>query len=500
MALRRALFELNPETDRPNAVALAYHVIVAILVAAVATWRPVRDVLQVHPAHIIVTTTLFCLQIIISRVIATQNFYAPTAWLPRALGHFISWTYCASFAAPSANPVSPAWVFLVLVGLVLGQAATRLAPEWVAMAYLSSVGYHVVAAPQVTWLSLASAFSAGTLALLGTSLILRVRNRRSGNLKAVEANTELAAIARADAKRLAASMTLHDGLSGALFVTRATLDRTSDQQTAQQALDALIQRGRVVVGDIVETASELELRLKTSAGPTPISCSVDAAFDQLDAVERMDVRFIALEQLNNALRHRVPERIEVQVKVASLREVSTTCVGVRRGDSAGTGQGLRNVALRASGWHGSSGLDDGERQSLAWARWGAGPTHHLGRWVVGGILVMAIVPLAWAPQQSLGLVAFCSACALLAAGGQIQAWRELNELARRERQARDSRVMAERLGLERLNSLRQGLAALEAGRTKTVGEMRTALVQFSEQVTEIVRSIESHTEQGAEAS
>jgi signal transduction histidine kinase len=395
MSRRDAWFAADPDAMRMNAAprTAAYHLGVAWLLVIVG-WTPWgRALLGVDPLYLTLVTVAFSVDLVeLARRVADGALFRADAWPRRLLTVFVLFTYTSSFAAPSTIEASPAWAFFVMAGAVAGLIGTGLGPGFATVLLVSGPGFHLLAAPSVTPLSLGvslgAAFFSGLAALLGRSI---ARLAIELELRA-EARSLVMAEARADARRLAGAMSLHDGLSGMLFAVRAQLESAEQVDTVRAPIDEVVRRARDLVLPM-STLPDVPMALRRVAALHGVPLTVVGAPPDTDPVEASDLAFGALELVANALRHREVSSLSVTFHRGADHGLSVRADGPlsSRATIGSGGRGTRHLALRARAWGGTSTRTDEPSCSVAEMRWPK-PTERIGPLWVAFLVPMSALP------------------------------------------------------------------------------------------------------------
>ncbi len=379
------LFPADPIAMRMNAAprTAAYHLGVATLMVIVA-WTPWgRRLLGVHPVFLTLTTAAFAIDLVdLARRVHDGSLFRPSAWPRRMLSAFVLLVYTASFAAPSEIVGSPAWIFLVMAGSIAGLIGTHLGPAFGVMALAAGPGLHVLTAPSVSafsiFVSVGAALSAWSAALLGRRLSqLAIELER-----AAEIRVRLMNEAREDVRRLAAAMSIHDGLSGMFFGVRAQLEAARTLSDVIAPTRAFSRRARELVLP-ASGPSSIVATLRGLAELHRVALTIHGAPTFPDPVETSDIAFSATELVTNALRHREVSSITVTFLSGAVHGVSVRAEGPiasrgpRRGADESGGRGTRHLQLRAQAWGGVSSRVDSPATSSAEVSWPR-PRAHLG--------------------------------------------------------------------------------------------------------------------------
>lgn len=297
-------------------------------------------------------------------------------WKRRALALAATAAVASVYGACSTNSASPAYAVVIAAAMVFGQTAPGSALV-AAMLCVVPVAERAVFVSSASASSLAIAVTAGaasatmywTVSARSVRLLeLRTRVASTGLL------TDLAAAREAQLK---VAMSLHDGLSGALFAARRRAASAGDTEQVIRVGRNLLLRAYEAIhtchGGASGVAAELESSLQGVARAlgVPGRIAVKGGERTLPADEMGDVRDIALEAVANAARHEVAE-IELRIQFAA-NEVRIECQTLNAANTEpGTGRGFRNTLLRAK----SRGGD---------AKWGGSPERFAStvRWPVG---------------------------------------------------------------------------------------------------------------------
>lgn len=262
------------------------------------------------------------------------------SWWVLWLADAVTLAYACSYAATAENPVTPLWSLPVASAALSGtrvahrglQAVTvTLLPPLLRFAFTNEGVAVAVCIGVVSGLSF--------LSVADSVERIHVERRRT------HSQIALGADAQRRVAELVAAMSLHDGLSGLLFVVR---QRLRDGDAAQRGADVSLLRSRAeavlstlalppVAGDLGQTlermARELGATAKVEGAATP------------DALG--DVLLIAHELLANAARHG-SGGAHLDVRLAG-GGVSLRCRSRSEAVAVREGRGLRNLRLRAEG-------------------------------------------------------------------------------------------------------------------------------------------------------
>lgn len=485
----RTLFEFDEQTTAQNGQGLGFFA-VGTLVAAALGSRFLADELQLAPVHLWVTAAVFAvrLRFVDQRLYASGRVFAPELWAARGLGTFTTQLVTSAYAAPSALTFPPTWTLTLISAVMLGATVKRVTLDWAVMLFAATVGYHVVAAPAPSLASVSAATGVAVLALGVMTLVNRLTRRTRATERATQASVALAADAEDDTRRLAASMALHDGLSGLIFVARTRLAQVDSLDAALPLAAPLVAQGRELLGDTTQTAVALAAHVRAVARGVDTRCVVDPAFDGLAPLERLDVRFVVLEQVANALKHRTARQLDVTVELGRERVMTTRCRGPAVDGGAASGQGLRNATLRAQSWSGEAMVELGADESLAVARWPE-PNWTVQRWGLWGLLLATLAPLAWLGRGSPVVVGFSALSAVTAALAQVLAFRQLRRALQVDAASRQRRAAVELFKEEHAAALRGAVDAVASAQAQSVGALRAAVDALASCVTTTMRAL-----------
>lgn len=367
-------FGVDPRAARLNAspVKAAVHALTAVLVLVFCLLPLGQEILAVDPFYLSISTFLFVVDHIdASARIRDHSLFRKEAGLRRFLAFLVPMLYLSSFAAPSSIAAPSTWAFLAMGGVVRGLTGYSVDRSFVAVVFASGLGFHLLTAPQWTPLSVAAATLATIFACLAGVLGERmIRHALDLEARATSAD-HLAQEARGEARRLAAAMSLHDGLSGLVFGVRTKLDGASDSASIKPSVVGLIQRTRELLAPFgVSLDVEHTLRELASLYDVPITIEGQLGAD-LRRLEARDLAFAAIEMTTNALRHHHPRRVIVRLASSPERLVEVESL---EGDAAPqteskAGRGSRHLALRAQAWGGVYTQSRKETTSHARVAW-----------------------------------------------------------------------------------------------------------------------------------
>jgi hypothetical protein len=494
-------FFLDADMARINAapVRVAAHVIAALGMLAFSCTDFGRRAHGVDPAYLVIATALFIIDHVEAAArIRDGSMFHRDAWSRRALAFIAPMIYTASFAAPSMYTAAPTWAFLAMGGVARGVGGYRLDRTFFATITLSGLGFHLLAAPDPTPLSIASAAAASLLACLSGVLGDRmVRLALELETRARVAD-ELAEAARDEARRLAAAMSLHDGLSGLVFGVRAKLDVTEEPGAIRAAVLTLMQRtsellapigGKVTLGPALADLSDVYGVSVELRGDVPGS---------LRPLEANDLAFSALELTANALRHRRPERVVVELAASPMRSVTVRAIGssgALGGEPAARadgGRGSRHLLLRAQSWGGGTERRETDGEAVSIVSWPAPRRRPGPGWLgiaipLSASLFGCVLWLGDAPTFALGFVGVgvVLSAAVVGLGAQALAAKSAHI---------DSRVHAREHALGGEGAAGRFGASVDALRASALkgdaSEVRIRLVAFTDALQSLLRALE----------
>ncbi len=269
-------------------------------------------------------------------------------WKRRALAILVTAAVAAAYGACSASPASPAYAVLIAGAMVFGQTAPG-------NVLLAAALVLIPVAERAVFVRSASAASLGIAAAAGAAAALMygavsARSARLLRLRTQVASTSaLTDLAASRQAQLKVAMSLHDGLSGALFAARRRATNTdSAEQVVQVGRNLLLRAYEAVRVDHGSAAPELEAELQGVAAALGVrgGITVHGSPGTLSSDELGDVRDIALEAIANAARHEVAQ-LQLRVSISGT-EVSIASQTLRASNTEpGTGRGFRNILLRA---------------------------------------------------------------------------------------------------------------------------------------------------------
>jgi hypothetical protein len=342
--------------------------------------------IAVDPKHLIVANIL------------SETFHAVNVWLirPERIHHARLWPYrafcfvimlptLAVYGAASQLDVSPGWIVAL-------DAPLLFAPALAGSRFLAALLLVEPVLLRLVFVSRPSLSSLGVALLAGALCVwlYRARSRRVLAVRALEARAraddEMSAQFKEQARELDVAMSLHDGLSGALFAARQKASRiAAPEELLAIGRRAALQVRGVLGGIRMRSAGDLDARrletlLVAHARLLELRGSVRVvAQRRAPADELLDVRDLAFEALANAASHRGARRFELAVLFAPER-TSVVCRGFD-GDGArdpgpavpreARGRGLRNATLRVSSRGGSFTLGETAGGSVLEVTWPA---------------------------------------------------------------------------------------------------------------------------------
>jgi signal transduction histidine kinase len=412
-----------------------FHVIVAVLVCAVGCSAWGTRTLGVHPFYIAIGTFVFVVELVDAvRWVRDGSLFRPPAALRRVLTSVSPLLYTACFAAPSHHIATPAWTFLIMAGAAQGIVGVSVGWTLGLSSVLFGLGFHLLAGTEITPLStLAAALASGLtwLCAAGAQRMTRTAVTLEARAAVVDA---LAEEAREDTRRLAAAMSLHDGLSGMLFGLRARLETATSSGELRAPVEAFVRRARELLAP-TRGAALLRplLRELSDTYAVPLEIVGELSPD-LDELEARDLAFSTIELTSNALRHRNPERVRVTISCGARRSVRVEAMGGQQPTSAaGGGRGTRHLDLRARSWGGSYTHEERATfgvSSVSWPR----PGQRLGPGWVGIAMPLAASSfgvVVWAGEASTLATVFVMICIVLCAVGAALSVQSLRHTAKR---------------------------------------------------------------------
>ena len=459
---------------------MLFNVLVAVGAAATAISGPGQAALEVPPGYIVFGTALFIGNILEVYFLSLPrgSLHAPEGWRRRGVMVLTQAVYCALFAAPSMNPASPTWVFVVMFGSVIGVRALRLGAEFFATFVVAVLGTTLLTAPAWSAKALGTATYVALLCCAALHLGFRFGEARRRVLANVTTARSAAEAARAEAARLAVAMSVHDGLSGAVFVARGRAEVAPEQQPLIST--ALASHARGVLEQ--HRKPTLEAALRALPGATSLTLSLPTQWTGLDEVELEDLRAVAMELTANALRHRDHQQLRVLVELTPLRLVEVTAEGPRRIGESG-GHGSRNVALRVASWGGRASLDDRDESSVARASWAPVKPDNLTWQALSlPLATLGFVPVSLVTGASFAALAFTVGCVLLGTVGSMLSARELARLDVQVKSFHEERQRAVHAAEAELTALAAAVTALEQS-----GDVAA----FSQRVTHALHALEN---------
>ncbi|MEO8903925.1 MAG: hypothetical protein ABI488_16515 [Polyangiaceae bacterium] len=294
-------------------------------------------------------------------------------WKRRALGLFVTAALAAAYGACSSSVASPAYAMLLAGAMVFGRTAPG--SVLVAAALVAIPG-----AERVVFIRSASVESLGVATAAGAAAALMywavsVRSARLLRLLTQVASTSaLTDLAASRQAQLKVSMSLHDGLSGALFAARRRATNAANTDQVVQIGRSLLLRAyeAIRIGHGGATPGlESELQGVAAALGVRGSITVHGSPAALPHDELDDVRDIALEAIANAARHEVAE-LQLRVAVGGTG-VSIDCQTLGASNTEpGTGRGFRNILLRAKSRGGDAKWGGNAAQFGSSVHWPAG--------------------------------------------------------------------------------------------------------------------------------
>ena len=272
-------------------------------------------------------------------------------WKRRAFAVLSTTAVAAVYGACSTNPASPAYAVVIAAAMVFGQTAPN-------NALLAAALCVVPAAERAVFVASASPGSLAIAVIAGFASAAMYWTVSARSVRLLELRTQVAStsaltdLAAAREAQLKVAMSLHDGLSGALFAARR---RAANADGAEQVIRvgrSLLLRAYEAIhtchGSASGLATELESALQGVARAlgVPGRIVVKSGERTLPADEMDDVRDIALEAIANAARHEVAD-LELRIELGSS-EVCIECkTSAASNTEPGTGRGFRNTLLRA---------------------------------------------------------------------------------------------------------------------------------------------------------
>lgn len=412
-----------------------FHVIVGGLVCAVACSPWGTRTLGVHPFYIVVGTCVFIANYL-DAVVRTRDgsLLQPSAATRRVILSASPLFYTGCFAAPSHHTATPAWTFLIMAGAAQGVSGAPLGGTLGILMSLAGLGFHLLAGPEITPLSMLAAALASGLAWLcaaGAQRMTRTAVALEARAEVVDA---LAEEAREDTRRLAAAMSLHDGLSGMLFGLRARLETATSSGELRAPIEAFVRRARELLAP-TRGAALLRPLLRELSDTYAVPLEIEGELSpDLDELEARDLAFSAIELTSNALRHRNPERVRVTISCGARRSVRVEAMGGQQPTTAaGGGRGTRHLVLRARSWGGSYTHEERATfgvSSVSWPR----PGQRLGPGWVGIAMPLAASSfgaVVWAAEASTLATVFVIVCIALTTIGSALTVQSMRRTAKR---------------------------------------------------------------------
>ncbi len=498
-----SLFAVDPQRAQINGapIKVLAHGIATVGMLGLSCTPLGQEALEVAPSYLVLAAILFIVDHTeASARIRDGTFFASSSELRRALAFVAPMIYLASFAAPSRQPASPMWAFLLMGGVVRGITGYTVNRAFVITTFACGLGYHLLAAPMLTPLSIAAAALASALScLFGV-----VGERMVARALAMEARARdaeaLVAAAREESRRLSAAMSLHDGLSGLVFGIRAKLDANAPPESVRPSVRAMMQRARELLasfGGPLTLRPALQELAEVYGTPVEIEGSLPAGLSPLEA---HDLGFSALELTANCLRHGHPERVHVRLTGYPRRSVEVRALkGVASSSPTGRGRGARHLALRAASWGGTYQHREQDGDAVCSVSWPAPQRHPGPGWlgIATPLAASAFGVLVWiggASALSLGFMVtgVCFSGLLLGLGAQSLRTAASRVQTQTQRREQLLKVNARGLG----GRLDETLAALEDSLAQAdLSRLRAQLVEFSEVMQRLLSALESEPDQ-----
>lgn len=421
-------------------------------------------------------------------------------WKLRAFDFASTAAVAAAYGACSESPASPAYAVLIAAGLVFGQTApgNRLMAAGLFVIPVAERAW-LIPSPSPASLGVAAAAGAAAAAMYWT---VSARSVRLLQLRTQVASTSaLTDLAASREAQLKVAMSLHDGLSGALFAARRRAANAQGSEQVVQIGRSLLLRAYEAVhtyhGSAPHLASELESSLQGVARAlgVPGTVIVSSSGRELPADEVEDVRDIALEAIANAARHEVAS-FDLRVELGQT-DVLIECQTLRAANTdPGTGRGFRNTLLRAQSRGGDAKWAGSAERFVSTARWPAGEAFRAFSPVRLALEIAAAALFA----LTLGLInhslpALLPPAVALSFGLYIcfQAAARLKNAQSQLSSARAQRRSAEQTPvLQAVDSfLAAPLALLEQATTAAdVGRVRSALAELAQALGDIMWALE----------
>lgn len=292
-------------------------------------------------------------------VVGHERLCRPSWWPVRLVDHVARLSVASAFGAAAHAPLSPMWSLVLLFGLIWGHAVPH---DPVVVALIVVVPLSI----RVLWAPAGSVDVDASMGVIGVSLLAvalygsssRAARRIRSDRRRAEAERAILHAAREETASLRAAMSLHDGLSGALYVARRRA-RTSSPEEAASIARGCIARMREVMEDIQRGGLGRDARSTVALERALTSAREIGRVHKVGAMppveQHADLAFIVTELAANARRHGGGEllvELRHERRGTVLRARSSFVPGAR----VGNGRGLRNVRLRAEGHGGTMGI------------------------------------------------------------------------------------------------------------------------------------------------
>ncbi len=497
----RDAFALDQEAARINAAPLkvSAHALTALLVLGVSLTPQGLALLGVHPLYLTVFTLLFVLDHVEAAArIRDGTMFEERNAVRRFLAFLVPMLFTACFAASSSVEATPTWAFLAMGGVARGLMGYSVNRAFLATVVGSGLGFHLLTAPRWTPLSVAAATLASVFACLAGVLGERmIRHALDLEARAKSAD-DLAQEARGEARRLAAAMSLHDGLSGVVFGVRAKLESTTETAGVSSAVRTLVLRARELLVPFGASLDlERALRELASLYDVPITMEGQLASD-LRRLEARDLAFAAIEMTTNALRHHRPRRVVVRLSSSPHRVVEVVSM---EGSSTpplerGAGRGSRHLALRATAWGGTYAQWHEGTSSCARIDWAPSAERRGPGWLaiatpLSASLFFAVLWLGDPNPWSMGFVVVCVALSAAMVGLGARSLKSTEARIERSEGEREQ-AQDETSALAHSAKLDEALEALSGAlETEDREALRARLVAFTEALQSFMSAIEN---------
>jgi signal transduction histidine kinase len=305
-------------------------------------------------------------------IVAWNRHFACAAWWPVRLVSYAATAGAAvSFSAASSLELSPAWMAYVLFAVYISRVASEGWAIALAIA-LPAPLIHALGAPLVSGRSMAVAVLMAALAVLLHLFSTRISVLGQRRREQARAHEQLAEAAGERAAALRVAMSLHDGLSGALFAARQRVARAADDDAAVAAARHFLLRVQGVLGVITAHGDDPESSARDLALKLGVRLELVVRGDltKLPVLDRDDLRELLGELVANAAVHGSPDvllAVRLMVKRGKLT-IKARFPGWD-GERVRTGRGLRNIEWRAKSHGGSLRLEVGARDAELVVEW-----------------------------------------------------------------------------------------------------------------------------------